>query len=115
MSVAHREMMYLHIMHMQPVIHACGNECTVRTRLMRRCVRHVPLCPFAFSQPLFLRLDTATHFQFRIRNLPYEYDNYILTIEEATQEILLRTKNKKSLTQRHRAANACAALTSVRR
>lgn len=50
---------------------------------------------FFFLQPLFVRLDTLTHFQFRIRNLPYDYDNYILEIDDATQEIVLKTKNKK--------------------
>ena len=53
----------------------------------------------ACMQPLFVRQDIATHFQFRIRNLPYDYDNYIVEIDEPTQEIVLKTKNKKCGTQ----------------
>jgi len=45
--------------------------------------------------PMFVRQDLPTHFQFRIRNLPYDYDNYIIGIDDATQEIVLKTKNKK--------------------
>lgn len=54
-------------------------------------------CFFCFFcvQPLFVRQDIATHFQFRIRNLPYDYDNYIVEIDEPAQEIVLKTKNKK--------------------
>jgi hypothetical protein len=46
-------------------------------------------------QPLFVRLDTPTHFQFRVRNCPWEYDNYTFDLDESNQEIILRTKNKK--------------------
>jgi hypothetical protein len=42
-----------------------------------------------------VRQDIPTHFQFRIRNLPYDYDNYIVDIDENAQEIVLKTKNKK--------------------
>ena len=58
-------------------------------------------CPCAHEllgvQPLFVRQDTPTHFSFRIRNLPYDSDNYLLDIDAATQEIVLKTKNKKSV------------------
>jgi hypothetical protein len=50
---------------------------------------------FFLSKPLFVRQDISTHFQFRIRNLPYEYENYILEIDDSNQEIILKTKNKK--------------------
>lgn len=57
----------------------------------------------ASQNPLFVRQDTREAFQFRIRNLPYPYDNYLVTIEpmsgssgdDAAQEIVLRTVNKK--------------------
>lgn len=47
------------------------------------------------TQPLFVRQDTLSHFQFRIRNLPYDIDNYIVEIDDEKQEIVLKTKNKK--------------------
>jgi hypothetical protein len=62
----------------------------------------LPLPASPALQPLFVRQDIATHFQFRIRNLPYDYDNYIVEIDEAVQEIVLKTKNKKSATARPR-------------
>jgi hypothetical protein len=42
-----------------------------------------------------VRQDTPTHFEFRIRNLPYPSDTYQLSVDDATQEIILRTTNKK--------------------
>jgi len=47
------------------------------------------------NNPLFVRQDTPTHFEFRIRNLPYPADTYQLSVDDATQEIILRTSNKK--------------------
>ena len=49
----------------------------------------------ASTNPLFLRQDTRSAFQFRIRNLPYPLDTYTLTIEEEARNIVLRTTNKK--------------------
>jgi len=46
-------------------------------------------------QPLFVRLDTSAAFEFRIRNLSWPAETYQLSIDDATQEIVLRTTNKK--------------------
>ncbi len=51
--------------------------------------------PLPSAQPLFVRQDTPSHFEFRIRNLPYPAETYLLSIDDASQEIILRTSNKK--------------------
>lgn len=80
-----------------PTITICMNSSPTYGLLLLPCfVTFVSSLSFHMLQPLFVRIDTPTHFQFRIRNLPYDYENYILEIEDATQEIVLKTKNKKS-------------------
>ncbi|CAG5117733.1 unnamed protein product [Candidula unifasciata] len=44
--------------------------------------------------PVFLRKDTKTHFQWRVRNLPYPVDNYKIRISDDRQ-LILSTVNKK--------------------
>eukprot|EP00800_Vazella_pourtalesii_P001979 TRINITY_DN11842_c1_g1_i1.p1 TRINITY_DN11842_c1_g1~~TRINITY_DN11842_c1_g1_i1.p1 ORF type:complete len:207 (+),score=44.93 TRINITY_DN11842_c1_g1_i1:81-701(+) len=47
----------------------------------------------SFSNPIFSRVDTSVHFQWRIRNLSYPKSNYVVSCEN--DEILVRTVNKK--------------------
>ncbi|ESO93099.1 hypothetical protein LOTGIDRAFT_119809 [Lottia gigantea] len=47
------------------------------------------------ANPIFVRKDTLTNFQWRIRNLPYTIDNYIVTVSDDNQQIIIKTKNKK--------------------
>mmetsp|Transcript_3056 Transcript_3056/g.6867 ORF Transcript_3056/g.6867 Transcript_3056/m.6867 type:complete len:285 (-) Transcript_3056:79-933(-) len=47
------------------------------------------------NNPIFLRKDTPEHFQWRIRNIPYPADVYKITIDHETQQIVIRTSNKK--------------------
>mmetsp|Transcript_15800 Transcript_15800/g.23807 ORF Transcript_15800/g.23807 Transcript_15800/m.23807 type:complete len:201 (+) Transcript_15800:2602-3204(+) len=47
------------------------------------------------SNPEFIQQDTQTHFQWRIRNLPYDKSVYQLSIDKNRQQIVLRTTNKK--------------------
>eukprot|EP00455_Lapot_gusevi_P049059 TRINITY_DN6881_c0_g1_i1.p1 TRINITY_DN6881_c0_g1~~TRINITY_DN6881_c0_g1_i1.p1 ORF type:complete len:220 (+),score=33.27 TRINITY_DN6881_c0_g1_i1:71-661(+) len=47
------------------------------------------------QNPVFARQDTASHFQWRIRNLPYPLETYQLSVDDATQDIVLRTTNRK--------------------
>jgi hypothetical protein len=49
----------------------------------------------ANANPIFLRQDTATHFQFRIRNLPFPIETYLIAVDEKAQELVLSTTNKK--------------------
>jgi hypothetical protein len=44
---------------------------------------------------MFSRKDTDTFFQWRIRNLPYPIDTYQISVDHDTQEIVVRTTNKK--------------------
>ena len=44
---------------------------------------------------MFSRKDTATAFQWRIRNLPYPINNYIVTVDDNFAGITIRTVNKK--------------------
>ena len=52
------------------------------------------LAPSA-ANPIFLRKDTETRFEWRIRNLPYPKETYSVEIDHNKQEIVLRTTNKK--------------------
>eukprot|EP00662_Eupelagonemidae_sp_cell21_P030359 gene30359-23587_t len=45
------------------------------------------------TQPVLLRKDTATHFEWRIRNLPHPKDNFKVAVEEG--RIVVRTENRK--------------------
>ncbi|XP_062304109.1 protein DPCD [Osmerus eperlanus] len=47
------------------------------------------------SNPVFLRKDTKTSFQWRVRNLPYPSDVYNLSVEPAERCCIIRTSNKK--------------------
>lgn len=47
------------------------------------------------SNPVFLRQDSPSHFQWRVRNIPYERSVYRLSIDPKRQQIVLRTTNKK--------------------
>ena len=42
-----------------------------------------------------MRKDSDTHFEWRIRNLPYPKEVYSVEIDHSKQEIVLRTTNKK--------------------
>ena len=54
------------------------------------------VCLFVcFLQPVFLRNDTKTSFQWRVRNLPYPKEVYSLTIEPVERVCIIRTSNKK--------------------
>ncbi|XP_046900133.1 protein DPCD [Hypomesus transpacificus] len=47
------------------------------------------------SNPVFLRKDTKTSFQWRVRNLPYPSDVYNLSVEPTERCCIIRTSNKK--------------------
>eukprot|EP00467_Chlorarachnion_reptans_P016672 CAMPEP_0114519642 /NCGR_PEP_ID=MMETSP0109-20121206/19125_1 /TAXON_ID=29199 /ORGANISM="Chlorarachnion reptans, Strain CCCM449" /LENGTH=188 /DNA_ID=CAMNT_0001700421 /DNA_START=179 /DNA_END=745 /DNA_ORIENTATION=- len=47
------------------------------------------------KNPQFIQQDTRTHFQWRIRNIPYDRSVYQLSIDHNRQQIVLRTTNKK--------------------
>ena len=47
------------------------------------------------SNPIFLRKDSPSRFEWRIRNLKWPKDVYQLSIDHDKQQIVLRTTNKK--------------------
>nr|XP_014348460.1 PREDICTED: protein DPCD isoform X2 [Latimeria chalumnae] len=47
------------------------------------------------SNPVFVRRDTKTAFQWRIRNLPYPKDTYSVTVNQDQRCCIVRTSNKK--------------------
>ncbi|XP_025958717.2 protein DPCD [Dromaius novaehollandiae] len=47
------------------------------------------------SNPVFMRKDTLTSFQWRIRNLPYPKEVYSVSVEEEQRCCVVRTTNKK--------------------
>ncbi|CAF0744861.1 unnamed protein product [Brachionus calyciflorus] len=47
------------------------------------------------NNPIFSRQDTVNAFQWRIRNMIYSADNYIVEIDEQQRAIIIKTKNKK--------------------
>ena len=47
------------------------------------------------SKPIFMRKDSPTRFEWRIRNLPYPKEVYSVSIDHDRQQIVLRTSNKK--------------------
>ena len=47
------------------------------------------------NNPLFIRKDTAKEFQWRVRNLKGDADNFIVECDKDKQQIVIRTKNKK--------------------
>ncbi|XP_076461832.1 protein DPCD-like [Babylonia areolata] len=49
----------------------------------------------SMANPIFVRKDTKTEFQWRIRNLPYPVSNYSVTVDTEKRQLVLRTENKK--------------------
>nr|XP_020026830.1 protein DPCD isoform X1 [Castor canadensis] len=47
------------------------------------------------ANPIFMRKDTKTSFQWRIRNLPYPKDVYSVCVAQKERCIIVRTTNKK--------------------
>ncbi|XP_034389694.1 protein DPCD isoform X1 [Cyclopterus lumpus] len=47
------------------------------------------------SNPVFLRKDTKTSFQWRVRNLPYPKDVFSVFVEPSDRSIIIKTSNKK--------------------
>ena len=47
------------------------------------------------NNPLFIRKDTNKEFQWRIRNLKGDADNFMVECDKDKQQIIIRTKNKK--------------------
>ena len=47
------------------------------------------------ANPIFIRKDSADRFEWRIRNLPYPKENYIIEVDHQKQQIVLKTVNKK--------------------
>ena len=47
------------------------------------------------SNPIFKRVDTKERFEWRIRNLPYPKETYIIEVDHDKQQIILKTTNKK--------------------
>ena len=47
------------------------------------------------NNPLFIRKDTQNEFQWRIRNLKGDADNFMVECDKDKQQIVIRTKNKK--------------------
>ncbi|XP_015350172.1 protein DPCD isoform X3 [Marmota monax] len=47
------------------------------------------------ANPIFMRKDTKTSFQWRIRNLPYPKDVYSVGVAQKERCIVVRTTNKK--------------------
>nr|KAF6303701.1 hypothetical protein mMyoMyo1_004076 [Myotis myotis] len=45
--------------------------------------------------PIFMRKDTKTCFQWRIRNLPYPKDVYSVCVDPTERRVVVRTTNKK--------------------
>ncbi|XP_068178343.1 protein DPCD [Antennarius striatus] len=47
------------------------------------------------SNPVFVRKDTKTSFQWRVRNLPYPKDVFSVSVETSERCIIIKTSNKK--------------------
>ncbi|XP_076001628.1 protein DPCD [Genypterus blacodes] len=47
------------------------------------------------SNPVFIRKDTTSTFQWRVRNLPYPKDVFSVTVEPSERCCIIRTSNKK--------------------
>jgi len=50
---------------------------------------------FLILKPIFTRQDNANAFQWRIRNMVYPLENYIVELDEENKSIIIKTKNKK--------------------
>ena len=44
---------------------------------------------------MFIRKDTSDRFEWRIRNLPYPKETYVIDVDHTKQQIVLKTTNKK--------------------
>jgi hypothetical protein len=53
------------------------------------------------SNPSFHARDTAEAWEWRVRNVPYAKEIYTITVEPETQELVLRTSNKKYFKRFH--------------
>lgn len=49
----------------------------------------------SFQQPMFMRQDSKSSFQWRIRHLPYPKDVFSVSVEPSERCIVIRTSNKK--------------------
>lgn len=49
------------------------------------------------NNPIFIRKDTQTDFQWRIRNLNSDKDNFIVECDKDKQQIVIKTKKQKIL------------------
>ena len=47
------------------------------------------------SNPQFKRKDTRDRFEWRVRNLPYPKETYLVEVDHPKQQIVLKTTNKK--------------------
>ena len=47
------------------------------------------------NNPIFIRKDTKENFEYRIRNLKGDADNFMVDIDKDKDEIVIKTKNKK--------------------
>jgi protein DPCD len=47
------------------------------------------------ANPHFMRKDTKNRFEWRIRNMPYPKETYIIEVDNQKQQIVLKTTNKK--------------------
>ena len=47
------------------------------------------------ANPQFKRIDTKDRFEWRIRNLPYPKETYIIEVDHSKQQLVLKTTNKK--------------------
>lgn len=47
------------------------------------------------QNPAFYRLDTPTAFQWKVRNAPPPLDNYRVTVDSESRQIVIKTENKK--------------------
>jgi len=47
------------------------------------------------KNPIFMRLDNATHWQWRVRQIPYPSNFYSVNVDEEKNQIVIRTTNKK--------------------
>lgn len=46
-------------------------------------------------QPIFIRKDTTKEFQWRIRNLNYPKENFLVELDKSKDDIVIKTVNKK--------------------
>ena len=49
----------------------------------------------ATQNPIFMRTDTETHFQWYVKYIPYPTDNYDISVNEEANNYIIKTKNKK--------------------